>query len=104
METQVEETVGDCAYGGGPTRRGFAEEERVLTAKVPARINGDGFPKSEFAIDLEKREVRCPTWQTTRDYRSAEGGQGGRFVLAAATCQACPLRSPCVPWTRAAQY
>jgi hypothetical protein len=26
MEAEVEETVGDCAYGGGPTRPAFAEE------------------------------------------------------------------------------
>ena len=96
MQAEVEETVGDCAYGGGPTRRAFAEEERVLTAKVPASSNGDCFPKSEFAIDLEKMEVRCPAGQTTNDYRSAGAGQGGRFVFAAAACQACPLRSQCV--------
>jgi hypothetical protein len=96
MEAEVEETVGDCAYGGGPTRRAFAEEERVLTAKVPASSNGDCFPKREFAIDLEKREVRCPAGQTRNDYRSAGEGRGGRFVFAAAPCQACPLRSQCV--------
>jgi len=96
MEAAVKETVGDCAYGGGPTRRAFAEEERELTAKVPVSTNGDCFPKSEFAIDLEKREVRCPAGQTTNDYRSAGEGQGGRFVFAAATCQTCPLRSQCV--------
>src|SRR5271165_2801359 len=93
---EVEETVGDCAYGGGPTRRAFADEDRVLTAKVPACNNGDCFSKSEFAIDLEKREVRCPAGQTTSDYRAAKEGGGGRFVFAAATCQACPLRSQCV--------
>ena len=93
---EVEETVGDCAYGGGPTRRAFADEERVLTAKVPACNNGDCFSKSEFAIDLEKREVRCPAGQTTSDYRAAKEGGGGRFVFAAATCQDCPLRSQCV--------
>jgi len=95
-KAEVEETVGDCAYGGGPTRRAFADEERVLTAKVPACNNGDCFSKSEFAIDLEKREVRCPAGQTTSDYRAAKQGGGGRFVFAAATCQACPLRSQCV--------
>jgi hypothetical protein len=95
-EAEVEETVGDCAYGGGPTRRAFADEDRVLTAKVPACNNGDCFSKSEFAIDLEKREVRCPAGQTTNDYRSAKEGGGGRFVFAAATCQDCPLRSQCV--------
>src|SRR5208337_2112950 len=76
--------------------RAFAEEERELTAKVPVSTNGDCFPKSEFAIDLEKREVRCPAGQTTNDYRSLGEGRGGRFVFAAATCQACPLRSQCV--------
>jgi hypothetical protein len=96
MEAAVEETVGDCAYGGGPTRRAFAEEERVLTAKVPASTNGDCFPKREFAIDLEKQGVRCPAGETTNDYRSAGEGQGGRFVFAVATCQACSLRSQCV--------
>jgi Transposase DDE domain/Transposase domain (DUF772) len=96
MEAEVEETVGDCAYGGGPTRRAFAEAERVLTAKVPASSNGDCFPKSEFVIDLEKREVRCPAGQTSNDYRSAGEGGGGRLVFAAAVCGACVLRSQCV--------
>jgi hypothetical protein len=96
MEAQVEETVGDCAYGGGPTRRAFADENRVLTAKVPVTSNGDCFPKTDFAIDLEKMEVRCPAGQTTNDYRSSGKGQGGRFEFAAATCQDCPLRAQCV--------
>jgi hypothetical protein len=69
MQAEVEETVGDCAYGGGPTRRAFAEQNRSLTAKVPVINNGDCFPKTEFAIDLEQMEVRCPAGQTTRDYR-----------------------------------
>jgi hypothetical protein len=96
MEAEVEETVGDCAYGGGPTRRAFADEERVLTAKVPVSSNGDCFPKSAFAIDLEKREVRCPAGQTTSEYHSRGEGQGGRFVFAVASCEACPLRQRCV--------
>ena len=96
MEAEVVETVGDCAYGGGPTRRAFADEERTLTAKVPACHNRDCFSKSEFGIDLEEMEVRCPAGQTTRDYHSGGEGQGGQFVFAKATCQACPLRAQCV--------
>jgi hypothetical protein len=68
----------------------------VLTAKVPVSSNGDCFPKSEFAIDLERREVRCPMGQTTSEYHAAGEGRGGRFVFAAATCQACSLRGQCV--------
>jgi hypothetical protein len=96
LEAKVEETVGDCAYGGGPTRRAFADEERILTAKVPACNNRDCFSKREFVIDLDAMEVRCPAGQSTRDYRSAGDDQGGQFLFAAATCQACPLRAQCV--------
>ena len=96
MEAEVEETVGDCAYGGGPTRRAFAEEGRPLTAKVPASQNGDCFPKSGFEIDLERRQVRCPAGQTSRDYQSDGPSRGGRFIFPAATCEACPSRSRCV--------
>lgn len=96
LEAKVEETVGDCAYGGGPTRRAFAEEERILTAKVPACHNRDRFSKSEFVIDLDQMEVRCPAGQTTRDYCCVGDGRGGQFLFAKATCQACPLRSQCV--------
>ena len=91
MDAHVEETVGDCAYGGGPTRKAFAEEQRLLTAKHPISHNGDCFPKSAFAIDLDRMEVRCPAGQTTTEFQSS-----GRFVFADATCQACSLRSQCV--------
>ena len=96
MGAEVEETVGDCAYGGGPTRRAFAEEGRPLTAKVPVSQNGDCFLKSAFEVDLERRQVRCPAGQTTRDYHSHGPSGGGRFIFAAPTCEACPLRSRCV--------
>jgi hypothetical protein len=96
MEAKVEETVGDCAYGGGPTRKSFADEQRMLTAKVPTVQNGECFPKSAFAIDLDRMEVRCPAGQITTDYRSLGQHRAGRFVFDDATCQACPLRSQCV--------
>ena len=96
MEAPVEETVGDCAYGGGPTRKAFADEQRLLTAKVPTSHNGDCFPKRAFAIDLDRMEVRCPAGQTTTTYESKGVQRGGGFRFADATCQACPLRAQCV--------
>ena len=96
MEAKVDETVGDCAYGGGPTRKAFAEEGRQLTAKVPTSQNGDCFPKAAFVIDLDRMEVRCPAGQITTDYRTAGQQCAGRFIFADADCRACPLRSQCV--------
>src|SRR5213594_290033 len=96
MEAQVEETVGDCAYGGGPTRKAFDDEQRLLTAKVPTSHNGECFPKSAFAIDLDRMEVRCPAGQTTTEYESQGVRRGGHFLFPDATCQACSLRSQCL--------
>jgi hypothetical protein len=96
LEVKVEETVGDCAYGGGPTRKAFAAEERQLTAKVPASHNGDCFPKTAFVIDLDRMEVRCPAGKTTTGYKASGQNRAGRFVFAQADCQSCPLRAQCV--------
>jgi len=91
----VEETIGDCAYGGGETRQAFAEADRVLIAKVPAEQNGGRFTKGQFQIDLEALTCTCPAGVTTEQLR--KHGQGVRvFQFAAEVCGSCPLREQCV--------
>ena len=91
----VEETIGDCAYGDGPTRQQFADAERTLIAKVPATTNQGRFPKTEFSIDLDELSCTCPADQVTHDLRPSADG-GGVFHFAAEVCEACPLRAQCV--------
>jgi Transposase DDE domain/Transposase domain (DUF772) len=91
----VGETDADCAYGDGPTRQAFADAGRTLHAKVPVMTNGDRFPKTAFTIDLSAGSCACPGGQITADRRGPPGGEQ-RFVFAAATCAACPLRANCV--------
>lgn len=67
---EVEETIGDCAYGDGATRRVFTEAERTLIAKVPGRPNKTHLPKEDFKIDLESGTCTCPAGQITRTLRS----------------------------------
>jgi hypothetical protein len=91
----VEETVADCAYGDGQTRRAFADAGRRLVASVAPLRNGGRFLKSDFAIDLERLSCTCPAGHTTtRLSRAADGG--GSFRFPAALCAACPLREQCV--------
>jgi hypothetical protein len=92
---EVEETIGDCAYGDGRTRQQFADAGRKLIAKVPAITNQGRFPKTRFKIDLEAKTCTCPAAQISRDLRPAAKG-GGTFHFATAVCGACPLRSQCV--------
>ena len=91
---EVEEVIGDCAYGAGETRAEFAASRRTLVAKVPEIHNQGYFAKTEFQIDLEAGTCTCPNQQQTRQFRAAKGG-GGMFVFATETCAACPLRSQC---------
>jgi len=90
----VEQTLGDCAYGGGPTRQEFTEAGRDLIARVPAEWHRDGlYPKSAFVIDLDHNTVTCPAGHTTR--ASCRTSDGGRKFFFGGVCASCPLRMAC---------
>jgi len=97
---EVEETIGDCAYGDGATRQAFTEAERTLITKVPGRPNKAHFAKEDFKIDLEAGTCTCPAGQVTgmtpwkKSHTDGHGGQqpSRRFEFNAAVCRACVLR------------
>ena len=105
---EVAETVADCAYGSGATRQEFAKADRRLVAKVAFMRNGDGFPKTEFTIDMATETCVCPAGKAglARYHKAAEeSSEAGEraqarqlrgFVFEAATCAACSLRAKCV--------
>src|SRR5918993_1043759 len=103
-DVEVEETVGDCAYGDGETRQLFAEAGRRLVAKVAGRRRGSQFPKEDFRIDLESMSCTCPSGQETRKVVSISSGDRygapglplRAFRFEAAVCDVCPLRAECV--------
>lgn len=92
---QVEEVLGDTAYGDGATRQQFALAGRRLIAKAPPVSNQGRFPKTAFEIDLQAQSCRCPAGQVSQDLRPRAGG-GGVFRFDASACAACPLRAQCV--------
>ena len=103
-DAEVEETVGDCAYGDSETRQLFADAGRKLVAKVANRRGGAQFPKEDFQIDLESRSCTCPAGQQTQKVVSISSGERygapgvplRAFRFDAAICDACPLRPECV--------
>lgn len=100
---EVEKVVGDCAYGGGETRREFEDAKIELVAKVP-RPPGNGIiPKSEFEIDLENGTVTCPEGQVcsrceTAIIKTSSGRKHKvkRFIFDAQVCNKCPRYGECV--------
>jgi len=101
---EVEETIGDCAYGDGQTRQAFADAERRLVAKVPARGCREQVSKDAFGINLDEMSCTCPAGQTTRVLvrrgywrnRDGERQPDQAFLFAADRCSTCPLRPTCV--------
>ena len=102
--SEVEETIGDAAYGDGGTRQAFADAGRTLIAKLPRRPDSKRFPKEDFEIDLESGACTCPAGHTTRKLyrmgtrtdRTGRTYQLRAFWFDAAVCVACPLRERCV--------
>jgi transposase len=100
----VTETMGDCAYGTGPTRQAFADEGRTLIAPVPSAPHREQFTKDAFVIDVPAMTCRCPAGQVTSvlvpagsyTYHSGERVALRAFQFPSALCTACPLRSQCV--------
>lgn len=101
---EVDEALGDAAYGSAKIRREFLNANRTLIAKVPgARENVAYFTKDRFHIDLTSMTCLCPAGQRTRQVAKQGSGQvrrGARpthlvFRFDARTCAQCPLRSQC---------
>jgi len=101
---EVEETIGDAAYGDGGTRQAFADAGRTLIAKVPGRPNKAYFPKEDFHIDLEAGTCTCPAGNVTSTLRTT-GTRSNRlgqvypsqsFQFDPAVCGLCPLRDQCI--------
>lgn len=101
---QVEETMGDCAYGDGTTREIFEQAGRKLVARVAHPHNQGQFPKEAFAIDLEAGTCTCPAGRVThttvpegtRQDRSGRTCSLRAFQFEAAVCDRCALRPACM--------
>jgi transposase len=101
---EVEETIGDCAYGDGETRQAFADAQRPLVARVARRGSRDQISKDAFEINLDEMSCTCPAGQTTPTVigwapgKNRDGQKPSRqvFVFDAEICAACALRPQCV--------
>ena len=101
---EVEETIGDCAFGDGTTREIFEQAGRRLVARVAHPHNQGQFPKEAFAIDLEAGTCTCPAGEVThttvangtRRDRDGRAIQYRAFQFETAVCDRCALRPACM--------
>jgi len=101
---EVEETIGDCAFGDGATREIFEQAGRKLVARVARPHNQGQFPKEAFQIDLAAGTCTCPAGQVThttvpcgiRKDRGRRTVSARTFQFEAEVCDRCPLRPACL--------
>jgi Transposase DDE domain/Transposase domain (DUF772) len=101
---EVDETVGDCAYGDGNTRQEFSDAQRKLVAKVADHGRKGQIHKSQFHIDLEAMTCTCPAGHTTASLiptgfwldKARQKQPRKSFAFPVETCAACPLRPQCL--------
>ena len=101
---EVEETIGDCAFGDGTTREIFEQAGRKLVARVAHPHNQGQFPKEAFAINLEAGTCTCPAGQVThatvpdgtRQDRKGRTHSLRAFQFETEACDRCALRAACM--------
>ncbi|GAC1361429.1 MAG: hypothetical protein NVSMB32_00360 [Actinomycetota bacterium] len=96
---EIDELVGDMAYGDGDTRAAVEETGAKMIAKVPPVVNAGFFPKTDFVINPEAPSVTCPAGHTTTDShpeRDHKGRSTQRLHFSIEVCGGCELRARCV--------
>ena len=96
---EIDELVGDMAYGDGDTRAAVEAKGARMIAKVPPVVNSGLFPKTDFVIDPEVPSATCPAGYTTTDARPDRDHKNRpiqRLHFAVETCAGCVLRPQCV--------
>jgi hypothetical protein len=99
-DSNIVETLADCAYGSGVTRQQFADAGRNLIAKVAAEPVRDTFTKSQFTTELpeagsslEQTRVTCPAGHVAD--RLTLDKKGGATFYFDEYCGDCRLRAAC---------
>ena len=107
---QVEQVIGDTAFGSMQVRQELGEREVIAPTPKPGNyrtIDGERqrvITKLDFDIDTEGDIVRCPAGQETKQWSWVwvESGKGKpkqrakRFAFAKELCRACALHPECV--------
>ena len=101
-DSEVEQIIGDTAYGSMQVRKELGDRE-VIAPTVKSR-GGRSISKQDFAIDLRHDQVRCPeghatrhwTWVSVRASRGEAKVRVKRFAFPSELCRVCPRHAECV--------
>jgi hypothetical protein len=108
---EIDEVLGDTAYGGSRLRHGVKQAHGVDLLTPPPSVvpPKDGrFAKADFAIDFESGAVTCPNGVVSTDFtlvnHSEYALRAQRYRWPKEACGACPLRTACLGKGRGSRW
>lgn len=103
LADDIEQVLGDTAYGGATLRHRVKSELGVTLLAPPPPVSSQGtkgLPRNMFAIDFEAQTATCPAGVTTNDHRrvyyDAYKGTASAFRWPTECCLACPMKQRCI--------
>ncbi len=101
---ELEEVLGDTAYGDLETRESFAALGAEVIAKAPPGTRKGMFDRRDFRVDPRRGVARCPAGKRSIRSEAISGDDPGwRYVFSRKDCSPCPLREKCTKSRAAAR-
>jgi len=93
---ELEEVLGDTAYGDLETRESIEALGAEVIAKAPPGTRKGMFDRRDFRVDSGRRVVCCPAGKRSMRRNVVPGDDPGwTYVFSRKDCSPCPLRAQC---------
>jgi hypothetical protein len=93
---ELEEVLGDTAYGDLKTRESIAALGAEVITKAPPGTRKGMFDRTDFRVDPSRGVARCPAGKRSIRRDALRGDDPGwRYVFSRKDCSPCPLRAQC---------
>ena len=101
---ELEEVLGDTAYGGLETRASIEALGAEVIAKAPPGTRKGMFDRRDFRVDPRRGVARCPAGKRSIRSEAVSGDDPGwRYIFSRKDCRPCPLREKCTKSRAAAR-
>jgi hypothetical protein len=93
---ELEEVLGDTAYGDLETRESIAALGAEVVAKAPPGTRKGMFDRRDFRVDPSRGVARCPAGKRAIRRDAVTGDDPGwKYIFSRKDCSPCPLREKC---------
>lgn len=101
---ELEEVLGDTAYGDLETRESIAALGAEVIAKAPPGTRKGMFDRSDFRVDRSRGIACCPAGKRSIRRTAVPGDDpGSTYTFSRRDCSPCPLRAKCTKSRAAAR-